>query len=257
MKTSDDIVELATALVAFQADVKDPVKTRSAEIKSERTGKTFSYKYVDLADVLEAVRPALKTHGLAIAQELVTDNAGQVGATTLIMHTSGQYLVSGPVFVPAGDDARDTGKAATYARRYSMLAALNMAAADDDAATSPPKRPGSAGAHKASGRQLGKIRGEAERAGLNAQQLMNAVKRDYSAAELEALTKDQAGELIERLMALSQKPATTAPNVDTTTGEVASDADKAPGMDGDQYRAANAANAEQKAGELDTGRLGI
>lgn len=254
MKHSDDIGELTQALVAFQAEVKDPVKTRTADIHSERTGKTFTYKYVDLADVLEATRPALKAHGLAIAQELITDNAGQVGATTLIMHTSGQYLTCGPVFVPAGDDARDAGKAATYARRYSLLAALNLAAADDDAATTPPRRQGASDSNAATKRQLGKIHVEAKACGITDEQLRNALKRDYSVASEDELTKDQAGQLIERLVerhrALDAEKSAPA-NVDPVSGEV--DDDAVPGMDGDAYRTAT--DAKTAAGAQPTEKI--
>jgi len=56
------------------------------------------------------------------------------------MHTSGEFLTHKPTRLPVGMDAQKTGSAITYARRYSLMAALGLATEDDDGASAPPRK---------------------------------------------------------------------------------------------------------------------
>lgn len=116
----------AEAFTAAQADFQPIAKRHEATI-----GQSYSYKYADLNDVLEAVRPVLNKHGLSIAQSTVSEE-GQIGVVTRIYHTSGHVEAFGPLLLPAGGDARSAGSAITYARRYSLTAALGISPDDDD-----------------------------------------------------------------------------------------------------------------------------
>jgi len=62
--------------------------------------------------------------------------------STTIWHTSGESVTFGPVLLAVAGDARAAGSAVTYARRYSLTAALGIAPDDDDdgAAAKPAKR---------------------------------------------------------------------------------------------------------------------
>lgn len=243
MKHSDTIGELATAFAAFQKDVKNPVKTQSVD-----TG-TFSYSFAPLTEILETVRPVLAENGLSVAQDLMSDDRGGLGCATLLLHSSGEWIAFSPVFVPAGADAREHGSAASYARRYSLMAALNLAAADDDAqaASSPAPRRQNPGSDKATQRQLGKIHVEATACGITEKQLHAAVKRDYGAESLKDITKDQAGQLIERLVekhkAIDAAPAAPDPDEEQARDDLG-DEEEPPGHDAESYRAANAAAKE-------------
>jgi len=132
--------EWAAAFVAAQADMPDIPKTSSATIPT-KGGTSFSYRYADLPAVLAAVKPVLQKHGLAVSQE-VTSGDGTVGVSTTIWHTSGESVTFGPVLLAVAGDARAAGSAVTYARRYSLTAALGIAPDDDDdgAAAKPAKR---------------------------------------------------------------------------------------------------------------------
>ncbi len=128
----------AEAFTAAQAELPPIAKRHEATI-----GNSYSYKYADLADVLEAVRPVLNKHGLSISQSSVSEE-GKIGVVTRIYHMSGHVETFGPLLLPAGGDARSAGSAITYARRYGLCAALGIAPDDDDdgeAAREPEPKP--------------------------------------------------------------------------------------------------------------------
>lgn len=230
MNRSDSIAALAEAFVAFQGDAKNPVKTAQVD-----TGK-FKYTFAPLPEILETVRPLLAKHGLAITQELVTDKDGEVGAGTLLMHSSGEWIAFAPLFVPAGSDAREHGSAASYARRYAILAALNLSTSDDDAAAPPARKPAQRrstapkqpeGETMITERQTAKIAVEAAACGISDAQLVKALKRDFNVETTGELTRDQASELIARLMRKreeqqpAEKPADIEPDYEQARAEQA------------------------------------
>lgn len=104
-----------------------PAITKS---KTVDTG-SYSYKYADLPTIIEQVSTALEDAGLSVAQAVVSQD-GRIGVETRIYHVSGHVETFGPVFLPAGQDAKSAGSAVTYARRYSLSAALGIAADEDD-----------------------------------------------------------------------------------------------------------------------------
>lgn len=124
------VKDWAEAFTAAQAELPPIGKRHEATIPT-KTGGGYSYKYADLNDVLEAVRPVLNKHGLSISQSSVNEE-GKIGVVTRIYHTSGHVETFGPLLLPAGGDARSAGSAITYARRYGLCAALGIAPDDDD-----------------------------------------------------------------------------------------------------------------------------
>ena len=116
---------LAAAFVAAQQSLADVAKGRRANAGQ------YAYAYADLSDVLGQVRPVLAAHGLAITQSVSTA-IDEVLVTTTLLHTSGQTLVVGPLAMPLGKTAQQTGSSITYARRYAIMALLGLAAADED-----------------------------------------------------------------------------------------------------------------------------
>jgi hypothetical protein len=131
------------AFVKAQAEFPSIHKDKTATIETKKGGQ-FSYSYADLPTILEQVNPVLKKHGFAVGQAVVSED-GNVGVETRIYHKSGHVEAFGPLFLPSGDDARSAGSAVTYARRYSLCAALGIATDEDDdgaAASRPaPERP--------------------------------------------------------------------------------------------------------------------
>jgi hypothetical protein len=128
--------DLAAAFAAAQAEMPDITKGRTANVGQYR------YTYADLSDVLGALRPVLARHGLFLTQNVVTRN-NTVDVWTTIGHRSGQTFDFGPMSFPTGNTPQTAGSAVTYARRYSLLAAVGLATEDDDGqhAAQAPKTP--------------------------------------------------------------------------------------------------------------------
>ena len=134
MKTSESINEIAPALAATQATVKDATKDR----------KGYGYKYADLAAVLQIVRPALTANGVCVLQDTYTTTDGQVAVATRLIHASGQWIESEPLIMPVEakkglSQAQCAGSVVTYARRYSLAALVGLSQEDDDAAKDDSK----------------------------------------------------------------------------------------------------------------------
>jgi hypothetical protein len=130
---SDEAATWTAAFVQAQADLPEISKNRTAKIET-KSGGSFSYKYAELPDIIAAVRPVLAANGLAFAQSIEARN-GAIGVTTRIYHSSGHVEEFGPVVIPSGEEARAIGSAITYARRYGLVAALGIAADEDDDAS--------------------------------------------------------------------------------------------------------------------------
>lgn len=131
---------LAAALCKAQAEMEGA--------KKDTTNPHFNRKYADLASVWTAIREPLTKNGLSVVQLLRSIDGG-VECETILLHTSGEQI-SDTFAVPASkSDAQGYGSAATYARRYSLMALVGVAPEEDDGnaatATYTPAR-GSAGA---------------------------------------------------------------------------------------------------------------
>jgi hypothetical protein len=121
----------AEAFSAAQTEFPPIGKGKSATIET-RGGGSYSYSYADLPTIIELVTPVLQKHGLSVGQSAVSLESGQIGVETRVYHTAGHVETFGPLFLPGGNDARSAGSAVTYARRYSLCAALGIAPDDDD-----------------------------------------------------------------------------------------------------------------------------
>jgi hypothetical protein len=100
--------------------------------KFDATNPHFKSRFASLAAVRAAVMPALLKNEIALTQELQTTERG-IACYTHLYHSSGERLTFGPCEIPATkDNAHGFGSAATYARRYSLMAACNVVGDEDD-----------------------------------------------------------------------------------------------------------------------------
>jgi len=121
MKQSESIVKLAEAVVAAQASL--PVVLFDAE------NPHFHNKYASLPQLVRAVRPVLEKHGLAVLQ-FGEEDVGSL--TTMLLHTSGEYIM-GTMTLPLDKQTPQAlGSAVTYARRYGLAAMLGLISDEDD-----------------------------------------------------------------------------------------------------------------------------
>jgi hypothetical protein len=116
---------LAAALAAAQTEIRDPERGRAGQVRG-RSG----YRYAGLDDLLQAVRPVLARHGLAVTSRIVRQAEGLALVTELI-HPSGETLYSTWPLAWSGGP-QDRGSELTYARRYTLEALVGVAATDDD-----------------------------------------------------------------------------------------------------------------------------
>jgi hypothetical protein len=139
--------EATQARKAFNAAIAAFKKSPPAILKNVEVGygKT-SYKHEDLAELLAAVDPALAEHGLWARFKIKTDLAPLVDnkpsgtlvtVTCVIGHTDG-YSESDSVLAAAPDTSgsknavQAIGSTVSYLQRYTLKAALGLAAARDD-----------------------------------------------------------------------------------------------------------------------------
>lgn len=124
MKTSDSLESISQALADFQSKVEQPQKSADNPF--------FKSKYVPLENVISAVKKYAPEAGLSYTQiPLISEN--KVGVTTIIFHTSGEFIEFDPFLLPLDKNtAQGAGSALTYARRYTLSAAFGIASDEDD-----------------------------------------------------------------------------------------------------------------------------
>lgn len=188
---------LAASLVAALAEL-DVVETgRTAQIPT-KNGGSYSYKYADLADVVKLTRAALAKHGL-VALTPVHGHADGLACTVTILHESGERLDFPPLPFPHGDTAQATGSAITYHRRYSLVAALGMAAGDDDDGASAQARSEPLPSPMATEDQLMSIEAWIHTASESQQEDLKKWWKTQRIPPLERLTADQADRVLKHI----------------------------------------------------------
>jgi hypothetical protein len=119
---------IAAALAAAQAEITDPRREKSGTVRGRQ-----NYKYAGLDDLLQAVRPVLSRHGLAVTQ-VITVLDGRLVLSSRLLHESGESIESVHPLAWEGSP-QDHGSELSYARRYSLEALVGVAATDDDDAS--------------------------------------------------------------------------------------------------------------------------
>lgn len=122
------------AMAAFKAEPMEILKRKLVEF-STRDGDTTSYRHAELADVTDAVVPAMGKHGLSHRWDVKQDG-GAITVTCTITHALGH---SESVSMTAPPDAsgkknaiQQVASTTTYLQRYTLLAATGMATKDMD-----------------------------------------------------------------------------------------------------------------------------
>lgn len=123
---------LDKALLIFHQKVKAPKKTGEAKVPT-RSGKEFSYKYVELSELHKAIDGPLDEAGLVLKQPPIRQG-NTYGALTILSHPeSGEKIVSGPFLLDnEKGGVQGAGGDCTYSRRYSLCGLLGLAWDDDD-----------------------------------------------------------------------------------------------------------------------------
>jgi hypothetical protein len=104
------------------------------EIYTNRSETPQPFRYASLSSGLDIIRKTLGGQQIAIAQTTDIDRAnGTVNLTTVLLHTSGEWISSHwPVCPLSGTSTpRRMGAALTYARRYALFTLVGIAGEDD------------------------------------------------------------------------------------------------------------------------------
>ena len=133
-RSSENVAAIATALAKAQIDLSNPERAMVGTVYNNRSDSLQTFRYASLASGLDIVRKVLGGQQIAIAQTTDIDRAnGVVNLTTLLLHTSGEWISSDwPVCQLSETSApRRMGAALTYARRYALFTMVGIAGEDD------------------------------------------------------------------------------------------------------------------------------
>src|SRR6202167_6365201 len=163
-RSSESIGAIAGALAKAQTELANPEKSLVATIRSPfpREGDR-TFRYASLSSGLDIVRKALGKHEIATVQTTSIDkDAGLIRLTTVLAHSSGEWLSSDWPVCPVAETAapHKMGAALTYARRYALFTLVGIAGEDDldapdlpvnttDSGTAVPSHPGRMNGHAA------------------------------------------------------------------------------------------------------------
>jgi hypothetical protein len=134
-RSSESIGAIAAALAKAQVELANPEKSLVATIRSPfpREGDR-TFRYASLSSGLDLVRKALGKHEIATVQTTSIDQeAGLIRLTTVLAHSSGEWVSSDWPVCPVGETAapHKMGAALTYARRYALFTLVGIAGEDD------------------------------------------------------------------------------------------------------------------------------
>jgi len=216
---SESVKEIATALSNFQGMDMSIKKDKLAK------GEKFSYKYVTLDAIMDAISEPLTKCGLAITQTIdITNTDKPINVLeTNLLHISGEWISGRQILNPVKDDPQSMGSAITYARRYGLCAILGIVADEDDdaiTATKPEPVKSTATAVKDTAKpvsptaetpqksekvegitlpQTKKIHATAKEKGLSPEEARAYMQKTFNKSSTKELTKDEASTMIEFL----------------------------------------------------------
>ena len=124
MEQTVEINELAAALSKAQGVMTGAFK--------DSANPFFKSRYADLESVWEACRKPLADNGLAIIQTATADELS-VSVTTMLTHTSGQWIRETLRLIPKDASPQALGSCISYGRRYALAAMVGVYQTDDDA----------------------------------------------------------------------------------------------------------------------------
>ncbi len=130
-RSSESIASLAAALAKAQVELVNPEKSLTATIRSTG-GADQAFRYAPLSSGLDIVRKILGQHEIATLQPTSVDQtAGTINLTTVLAHSSGEWIASDWPVCAISETPHRKGAALTYARRYALFTLVGIAGEDD------------------------------------------------------------------------------------------------------------------------------
>lgn len=133
------------AMTAAKAEIPTIKKNRHVGFASKNGGASTDYRHEDFAEIARTVAPILAKHGLSYRYRTASPTDGPVEVTCIISHRLGyseeNTLQAGRDSTGNKNSIQAIGSTVTYLQRYTLKAALGLAAENDDdgeAAEDPP-----------------------------------------------------------------------------------------------------------------------
>lgn len=120
MERSESIIELSKALVKFHSGI--------GKIKKGANNPFYKSKYAPLDEIISITKKPLADVGLVVTQLLI----GDCGIITMLMHESGEYILSKTSMMPVDNKPQTIGSCITYMRRYAYQSILSLSIGDKD-----------------------------------------------------------------------------------------------------------------------------
>lgn len=121
---SEDLTELFGALAQAQSEMPSICGTKE--------NPYFKEKYIDLGEMIQAARPSLTKHGLAVLQQILPNDDGQMILHTILSHASGQWIESRVRIIPPKNDVRTMDSYVSSLKRTSYSSLVGIVGRDDD-----------------------------------------------------------------------------------------------------------------------------
>lgn len=122
------------AISSAKAAIPPIVKSRKVDFTTGK-GRT-NYQYEDLASIMNVVGPILSSHGLSVRYRTSAEPNNPIAVTCIISHRMGHSeentLMAGRDDSGNKNSIQAIGSTVTYLQRYTLKAALGLAAAADD-----------------------------------------------------------------------------------------------------------------------------
>lgn len=143
-----DAIAARKAFDNAMADAKAAIPTirKNREVAAPDKGekKGPKYRFEDLAEIARTIDPILGEHGLSYRFKVSSEINQPIRVTCIVSHRAGHFeettLTAGRDDGPGRNAIQQIGSTITYLQRYTLKAALGLAASqDDDGRTSEPE----------------------------------------------------------------------------------------------------------------------
>lgn len=124
------------AMAAAKAEIPTITKNRRVGYEHKSGGGETSYRHEDLGEIARVVTPILAKHGLSYRFRTSSEINQPVSVTCIVSHRAGHSeentLVAGADNSGKKNSIQAIGSTITYLQRYTLKAALGLAASSDD-----------------------------------------------------------------------------------------------------------------------------
>lgn len=130
-----DAIAARKAFDVAMADAQAELPTIRKNREVDSGGRGPKYRFEDLAEIERTVKPILSKHGLNYRFRTQQDG-DRISITCIVSHRAGHSeentLTAGPDNGPGRNAIQQIGSTQTYLQRYTLKAALGLAASQDD-----------------------------------------------------------------------------------------------------------------------------